>query len=147
MRGVLNHIICTKYWIFQAHKSVNCINTDAEYYSHTPNAVLANVSVRKLANVLLVTTAHFIQALMLSRAFKNKLSLPGSAKWQCAIWDNTTDAEIQAPHNKCTACKYSALEYTDSYGVNVCSGTKKHKWQKKWEWKKICKIMGGEVLK
>lgn len=35
------------------------------------------------------------------------LSLPISAKLQCAIWDNTTHADTSGPYSKCPALKYT----------------------------------------
>ncbi len=45
--------------------------------------------------------------------WKKTLSLPRSAKEQCAIWDNTTLVEISELHNKCTALKCTVFKYTD----------------------------------
>lgn len=33
-------------------------------------------------------------------AVEKIMSLPKSARQQCAIWDNTTHADINAPHNE-----------------------------------------------
>lgn len=44
---------------------------------------------------------------------REPLSLLVSAKWQRALWGNTTQVKTNALHNNCTALKCSFLKHTN----------------------------------
>ncbi len=66
---------------------------------------------------------------------KKTLSLPISAKWQCAIWDNTALVKISALHDKCTALKCTVFKYTNR-SMRFGTHNFKHVWKQEGGWRR-----------